>query len=73
MFLIHTNDNYQSADQLLSFNPNRQKSNKISQRLPPKHAACGVAQLPYPIYSHRKANLSKQLSWVQLGLSSSTR
>ena len=42
-------------------NPNRQKSYKISQRLSPKHAARGVVQSPYPIYSHGNAYLSKQL------------
>ena len=36
------------------------KSYKISQKLSPKHAALVVAQLPYPIYRHRKACLSKQ-------------
>ena len=45
-------------------------SNKISQRLPPKHAACGVAQSPYPIYSQGKTNLSKQLLWHAAGDSS---
>ena len=33
----------------------------------PKHAARGVAQSPYPIYSHGKAYLSKQLPWCAAG------
>ena len=36
---------------------------KILQRLSLKHAARGVAQSPYPIYSHGKAYLSEQLLW----------
>ena len=48
-------------------NPYTQKSYKISQRLSPKHAASGVAQSPYPIYSHGKACLSKQLPWRAAG------
>ena len=48
-------------------NPNRQKSYKILQRLSPKHTAHGVAQSPYPIYSHGKAYLSKQLPWHAAG------
>ena len=48
------------------FNPNTQKSYKISQKQSPKlkHAACGVVQSPYPIYSHGKTYLSKQLLWL---------
>ena len=34
---------------------------KISQTLSPKHVARGVAQSPYPIYSHKKNYLSKHL------------
>ena len=45
-------------------NPNTKKSYKILQKLSPKHAACGVVQSPYPIYSHGKAYLSKQLPWL---------
>ena len=48
-------------------NPNTQKSYKILQRLSPKHAARGVAQSPYPVYSHGKACLSKQLLWRAAG------
>ena len=48
-------------------NPNRQKSYKILQRLSPKHVACGIAQLPYPIYSHGKACLFRQLQWRAAG------
>ena len=44
-----------------------QKSYKILQRLSPKHAARGVAQSPYLIYSHGKACLSKQLRWRAAG------
>ena len=33
---------------------------KTSQKLSPKHAACGAVQSPYPIYRHEKAGLSKQ-------------
>ena len=43
-----------------SLNPNTIKSYKILQKLSPKHAAHGVAQLPYPIYRYGKACLSKQ-------------
>ena len=48
-------------------NPNAPKSYKISQKLSPKHAARGVEQSPYPIYSHGKAYLSKQLLWCAAG------
>ena len=48
-------------------NPNTIKSYKISQKLSPKHAAHGVAQLPYPIYRHGKACLSKQPTWHAAG------
>ena len=48
-------------------NPNTQKSYKILQRLSPKHAERGVAQSTYPIYSHGKAGLSKQLPWRAAG------
>ena len=41
-------------------NPNTIKSYKILQKLYPKHAAHGVAQLTYPNYRHGKACLSKQ-------------
>ena len=43
------------------YNPNTLKSYKIS----PKQAACGVAQLPYPIYRHGKACLNNPMacSW----------
>ena len=51
----------------LCINPNAQKSYKISQNLRPKHAARGVAQLPYPIYSQERAYLSKQLLWRAAG------
>ena len=44
-------------------NPNAQKSYKISQKLSPKHATRGVAQSPYPTYSHGKVHSSKQLLW----------
>ena len=40
---------------------------KILQRLSPKHATRGAAQSPYPIYSHGKAYLSKQLPWHAAG------
>ena len=50
-----------------SDNPNPLKSYKISQKLSPKHAACGVAQLSYPIYKHEKACLSKQPQWRAAG------
>ena len=43
------------------------KSYKILQKLSPKHAAHGVAQLTYPIYRHWKACLSKQPPGMQLG------
>ena len=49
------------------YNPNTLKSSKISQKLSPKHAACGVAQSPYPIYRHGKACLSKQPPWRAAG------
>ena len=45
------------------YNPNTIKSYKILQKLSPKHAAHGVAQLPYPFYRHGKACLSKQPPW----------
>ena len=51
----------------LKLNPNAQKSYKISQKLSLKHATLGVVQLPYPIYSHAKAYLSKQLPWCAAG------
>ena len=44
-------------------NHNTIKSYKILQKLSPKHAAHGVAQLPYPIYRHGKVCLSKQPPW----------
>ena len=46
------------------YNPNTTKSYK---HLSPKHAACGVAQSPYPIYRHGKACLSKQPPWRAAG------
>ena len=49
------------------YNPNTIKSYKILQKLSPKHAACGVAQSPYPIYRHGKACLSKQPPWRAAG------
>ena len=48
-------------------NLNTIKSYKIVQKLPPKHAARGVAQSPYPIYRHGKACLSKQPLWRAAG------
>ena len=41
-------------------NINHIKLYKILHKLSPKHATRGVAQSPLPIYSHRKAYLSKQ-------------
>ena len=40
---------------------------KSYKKLSPKHAACGVAQSPYPIYRHGKACLSKQPPWRAVG------
>ena len=48
-----------SSSLFAKLNPNAQKSYKILQKLSPKHSAHGVAQSPYPIYSHRKVYLSK--------------
>ena len=42
-------------------------SYKISQKLSPKLAALEVAQLPYSIYRHGKACLSKQPLWRAAG------
>ena len=50
-----------------TFNPNTQKSYKILERLSPKHAARGVAQSPYSIYSHGKVYSSKQFLWRAAG------
>ena len=50
-----------------SYNANTIKSYKISQKLSPKHAACGVMQSPYPIYRHGKPCLSKQPPWHAAG------
>ena len=47
-------------------NPNAQKSYKMLQKLSPKHAVSGVAQSPYPIYSHGKACLNN-LPWSAAG------
>ena len=49
------------------FNANSIKSHQISQKLSPKHTACGVAQSSYPIYRHGKACLSKQPPWRAAG------
>ena len=49
-----------------AMNPIHTKFYKIVQRLSPKHGACGVAQLPEPSYSHRKACLNNSRG-VQLG------
>ena len=48
-------------------NPNSIIHHQTSQKLSPKHAARGVAQLPYPIYRHGKACLSKQPPWRAAG------
>ena len=48
-------------------NPNTKKSYKILQRPSQKHAAHGVGQSPYLIYSHGKAYLSKQFPWCAAG------
>ena len=48
-------------------NPNSIRSYKIVQKLSPKHAACGIAQSPYPTYRHGKACLSKQPPWRAAG------
>ena len=48
-------------------NPNAAESYKIVQKLSPKHTARGVVQLPYPIYRHGKACLSKQPPWRAAG------
>ena len=50
-----------------SYNPNSIRSYKIVQKLSPKHAARGVAQLPYPTYRHGKASLSEQPPWRAAG------
>ena len=50
-----------------AINPNTIKTYKISQKVTPRHAARGVAQSPYPIYRHGKANLSKQPPWRAAG------
>ena len=49
------------------YNPNSIRSYKIVQKLSPKHAACGIAQSPYPTYRHGKACLSKQPPWRAAG------
>ena len=46
---------------------NLTRSYKNLTKSSPKHGACGVAQSPYPIYSHGKAYLSKQLPWRAAG------
>ena len=55
---------YASNNQI--FNPNVTTSYKILQHSP-KYAARGVAQLPEPIYRHRKACHLNSLRGMQLG------
>ena len=49
------------------YNRNIIKSYKILQKLSPKHAAHGVAQSTYPIYTYGKACLSQRPSWSAAG------
>ena len=49
------------------YNPNSIRSYKIVQKLSPKHAARGIAQSPYPTYTHGKACLPEQPPWRAAG------